>query len=245
METYKSIIAYDGTEFKGFQRQAENLRTVQGEFERGLRRIGWNEQSIRAAGRTDAGVHARGQVVTYTLEWRAQTTDLTRALNANLPADIAVWKTEKVDADFHPRFSARSRFYKYSIFFAENRDPLRERYSWRMWPSPSSLVLNEVSDWIEGTHDFGAFGSAPVEGGGTIREVFRAEWIQIADGLMFEIIANAFLYRMVRRLVAAMIDVGYHPENKEHFKQMLSTPSDRWEGAVAPSNGLSLEMVIY
>jgi tRNA pseudouridine38-40 synthase len=245
METYKSIIAYDGTEFKGFQRQAEKLRTVQGEFERGLRRVGWNEESIRAAGRTDAGVHAKGQVVTYSLKWRAQSSDLTKALNANLPADIAVWKTEEVSADFHPRFSARRRFYRYTIFFTENRDPLRERYAWRVWPPPSRMVLEEVAHWIVGTHDFGAFGNAPVEGGDTIREVFRAEWIQTSDGMIFEIVANAFLYRMVRRLVAAMIWVGYHANEKETFKQLIGNPSIRWEGAIAPPSGLCLETVLY
>jgi tRNA pseudouridine38-40 synthase len=245
METYKSIIAYDGTEFNGFQRQTEDLRTVQGEFERGLRQIGWEEESIQAAGRTDAGVHARGQVVSYALNWRSQTSALTRALNANLPKDIAVRNTEVVDADFHPRFSARSRFYKYVIILAENRDPLRERYAWRVWPVPAFDVMTEVSGWIIGKHDFGAFGNAPVEGGHTVREVYRAEWIRVADGVTFQIEANAFLYRMVRRLVAAMIGVGHRPDRKEVFKEIMFDPSRRWEGFIAPPNGLCLEMVTY
>jgi tRNA pseudouridine38-40 synthase len=245
METYKSIIAYDGTEFKGFQRQAEDLRTVQGEFERGLRQIGWKEESIQAAGRTDAGVHAKGQVVSYALNWRSQASDLTRALNANLPKDIAVRSTEVVDTDFHPRFSARSRFYRYAIILAENRDPLRERYFWRVWPVPSFDVMTEISGWIIGKHDFGAFGNAPIEGGHTIREVYRAEWAQGTDGMTFEIEANAFLHRMVRRLVAAMIEVGHQPDHKEAFKEMMFDPSRRWEGTIAPACGLCLEMVIY
>jgi tRNA pseudouridine38-40 synthase len=245
MDTYKSIIAYDGTEFKGFQRQADDVRTVQSEFEGGLRRIGWKGESILAAGRTDAGVHAKGQVVSYTIHWRSQTTDLTRALNANLPADIAVRTTEEVNADFHPRFSARSRFYRYSMFFAESRDPLRERYSWRVWPVPYCKVIMEVSDWLIGRHDFGAFGSAPIDGGHTIREVFRTEWVQTADGVIFEIEADAFLYRMVRRLVAAMVEVGHRPEQKEVFREMICDPSNKWEGTIAPPNGLCLEMVKY
>ncbi len=245
METYKSIIAYDGTEFKGFQRQAEDVRTVQGEFERGLKQIGWKEESIQAAGRTDAGVHANGQVVSYVLNWRSEASDLTRALNANLPADIAVRNTEKVNADFHPRFSARNRFYRYALIFTEHRDPLRERYSWRVWPVPSGKVMAEVVEWIIGRHDFGAFGSAPVEGGHTIREVYRAEWIQTADGMNFKIVANAFLYRMVRRLVAAMIEVGHQPDRKGIIKEMIYDPSNHWEGSIAPPNGLCLEMVNY
>ena len=245
METYKSIIAYDGTEFKGFQRQAEGLRTVQAEIERGLRQIGWKEESIQAAGRTDAGVHAKGQVVSYAINWRSQTSDLTRALNANLPKDIAVRSTEVVESDFHPRFSARSRFYRYAIILEENRDPLRERYAWRVWPVPSFDVMTEIAGWIIGKQDFGAFGNAPIEGGHTIREVYRAEWMRVADETIFKIEANAFLYRMVRRLVAAMIDVGHQPDRKEAFKELILDPSRRWEGAIAPACGLCLEMVTY
>lgn len=245
METYKSIIAYDGTEFKGFQRQAENLRTVQAEFERGLRRIGWKEESIQAAGRTDAGVHAKGQVVSYRLQWRSQASDLTRALNANLPEDIAVRNTEKVDADFHPRFSARSRFYRYTIIFAEHREPLQERYAWRVWPAPDFEALDEVASWLVGEVDFRAFGSAPIEGGHTIREVYRADWIPTSYGMAFEIVANAFLYRMVRRIVAAMIEIGHHPDRKQAFREMIGDPSNRWEGTLAPPGGLCLERVTY
>jgi tRNA pseudouridine38-40 synthase len=245
METYKSVIAYDGTDFKGFQRQEESLRTVQGEFERGLKQIGWEEESIHAAGRTDAGVHARGQVVSYVLNWRAQTSDLTRALNANLPKDIAVRNTEIVNDEFHPRFSARSRFYRYTIILAENRDPLRERYSWRLWPVPSYEAMAEVAGWIIGKYDFGAFGNAPIEGGHTVREVYQAEWIRTSGGMNFEIVANAFLFRMVRRIVAAMIKVGYRPDRRETFKERVLDPSRRWEGTIAPPSGLCLERVNY
>ncbi|OGO15324.1 MAG: tRNA pseudouridine(38-40) synthase TruA [Chloroflexi bacterium RBG_16_48_8] len=245
METYKSIIAYDGTDFKGFQRQAEVLRTIQGEFEGGLKRIGWKEESIKAAGRTDAGVHARGQVVSYVLDWRSQEINLTKALNANLPADIAVRDTEKAPAHFHPRYSARSRFYRYAILFAKNRDPLRERYSWRIWPIPSFETMTEITDWIIGRHDFGAFGNALAEGGHTVREVYRARWIQTMDGMIFEIEANAFLYRMVRRLVAAMLEVGRQPDRKEEFRELIRDSSRRWEGRIAPASGLCLEMVTY
>jgi tRNA pseudouridine38-40 synthase len=245
MDIYKSIIAYDGTEFRGFQRQAEDFRTVQGELERGLRRIGWKEGSIRAAGRTDAGVHAKGQVVSYALDWRSQTSDLTRALNANLPVDIAVWNTEIVDADFHPRFSARSRCYRYALIFAENRDPLKERYAWRVWPVPNDETMIELAGWIVGRHDFGAFGSAPIQAGHTVREIYRAEWIQDTEGMFFDITANAFLYKMVRRLVAAMIEIGHRPDRKGSFMEMVRDPSNRWEGKIAPPNGLCLEAVIY
>lgn len=245
METYKSIIAYDGTDFKGFQRQAEGLRTIQGELERGLKQIGWEEESVKAAGRTDAGVHAKGQVISYAFDWRSDTTDLTRALNANLPKDIAVNSTERVATDFHPRYAARSRFYRYSIICVEYREPLRERYSWRVWPVPSYVDMAEVASWLEGTHDFAAFGHAPTEGTHTIREVVQAKWLRVSDGMIFEIEANAFLYRMVRRLVAAMVEVGRQPACREAFRESIQDPSRRWEGAIAPPSGLCLEKVNY
>jgi tRNA pseudouridine38-40 synthase len=245
MATYKSIIAYDGTEFQGFQRQADEHRTVQGEFERGLKRIGWMEGSLKAAGRTDAGVHARGQVVAYSLNWRSEVEDLTRALNANLPPDIAVSNTETVPADFHPRYAARSRKYTYVLIACENRDPLRERYSWRLWPAPSFDEMAKVADLLVGQHDFAPFGQAPTEGGHTNREVFAAEWSRKSDQFVFSIEANAFLYHMVRRLVAAMVSVGHRKRRMAEFSELLQDPSKRWEGGIAPPNGLFLEGIIY
>jgi tRNA pseudouridine38-40 synthase len=245
MATYKSIVAYDGTDFRGFQRQAEGHRTVQGEFERGLKKLGWMEGSLTAAGRTDAGVHARGQVVAYSLDWRSEAEDLTRALNANLPSDIAVSNTEMVPTDFHPRYAARSRKYSYVLFTQEHRDPLRERYSWRLWPTPALDEMTKLAEMVIGQHDFAPFGQAPVEGGHTNREVFAASWYRQSDKLVFWIEANAFLYHMVRRLVAAMVCGGQQLERRAEFAEMLLNPSKRWQGGIAPPNGLCLEEVIY
>ena len=245
METYKSIITYDGTDFRGFQRQVEEHRTVQGEFERGLKKLGWTEGSLKAAGRTDAGVHARGQVVSYSLQWRSEAQDLTRALNANLPPDIAVVNTEIAPPDFHPRFAARSRKYTYVLIAQEYRDPLRERYSWRLWPEPSMDELLKLAKLLIGQHDFAPFGQAPVDGGHTHREVFAASWHRKSDEMVFSIEANAFLYHMVRRIVAAMVSASRSKENKVQFAEMLQDPTLRWEGGIAPPNGLCLEQVIY
>jgi tRNA pseudouridine38-40 synthase len=245
MATYKSIIAYDGTDFRGFQRQAVEHRTVQGEFERGLKKIGWMEESLKAAGRTDTGVHARGQVVVYSLDWRSQIEELTRALNANLPPDIAVSKTETVPVDFHPRYAARSRKYSYMLFTQEHRDPLRERYSWRLWPEPSLDKMTKLAEMLVGQHDFAPFGQAPIEGGHTRREVFAASWHKEGEKLEFWIEANAYLYHMVRRLVAAMVRGGQRADRSAEFEEFLQDPTRRWEGGIAPPSGLCLEEVVY
>ncbi len=245
MDLYQSIVAYDGTDFAGFQRQAGGQRTVQGELEKALRDLGWSGQSLLAAGRTDAGVHATGQVIAYRLDWRHSPQDLTRALNAHLPADVAVWDTRPAPEGFHPRFSARSRRYLYRVVVAPWRHPLRERYAWRVWPAPKVEAMNQVAGALVGRHDFGAFGTAPIPGGHTRRTVYMARWEVEGDELAFRIEADAFLYRMVRRLVAACLAVGSGRAAAEDVVSLLDRPERRWEGPLAPPQGLCLALVRY
>jgi tRNA pseudouridine38-40 synthase len=245
MDTFKAVVAYDGTDFHGFQRQVANQRTVQGEIEAALGQIGWSEKSINAAGRTDAGVHARGQVVAFQLSWEATLEDLERALNANLPPDVSVIKTERVDPEFHPRFSAKKRSYAYYIYQAPQRDPLRERFSWRVWPEPDFEVLSRSAKLLLGSHDFGAFGTAPIDGGHTVRTITTANWQEFDEELVFVIEADAFLYHMVRRLVGALVTVGSDPQKLAEFQRILSDPRKNWQGTMAPARGLVLEGVEY
>lgn len=242
---YKSIIAYDGTAFQGYQRQLEGIRTVQSEFEAALRRIGWQGAAIHAAGRTDSGVHASGQVVAFELGWGHSTETLTRALNANLPSDIAVQETRETHPGFHPRFEARSRIYRYRLLFAPQPDPLRERFAWRLWPQLPLARLQEAAQQLVGAYDFGAFGSAPIVGGHTKRRVMQAAWQGEPDGLVFTIEAEAFLYHMVRRLVAALVSVGQEKTELRAIAAHLLNPDQRWMGAIAPAHGLCLVAVKY
>jgi tRNA pseudouridine38-40 synthase len=245
MATYKSIIAYDGTAFQGFQRQAGDQRTVQGVFEQALHALGWQGRSITAAGRTDAGVHARGQVVAYELAWRHEPQQLTRALNANLPPDVAAWWTAEAEPAFHPRFDAVRRRYRYTLITAPVRHPIQERYAWRIWPEPDVKAMEVVADELIGRHDFAAFGRAPISGGETVRNVFRAAWITDEASFSFEIEADAFLYHMVRKLVAAMVKVGSRSVEPKDVSECLRDPRARWQGGIAPACGLCLEEVTY
>lgn len=245
MEHYKSIIAYDGSDFAGFQRQANDQRTVQAVIEQALRNMGWRGESITASGRTDAGVHARGQVIAYDLAWDQGSEVLTRALNAQLPGDVAVWKTEPAPPDFHPRFSARGRRYRYSLIALRQRDPLRERYAWRVQPGFDLRAMATVAKSLAGRHDFAAFGTALNPQGNTVRQVHLARWHKSGDQYWFDIEADAFLYHMVRRLVAAMVAVGCGRVTIESVASLLDDPQARWQGAIAPANGLCLEAVIY
>lgn len=244
MADYQSILAYDGTEFAGFQRQ-RGRRTVQGEVEEALRSLGWNERSVRAAGRTDTGVHATGQVLAYGLTWSRSPERLTAALNARLPRDAAVVDTRPVPPGFHPRYAARWRRYCYRLTVSPVRRPLQERYAWRVWPAPDVATMQRGARALMGEHDFGAFGTAPREEGHTRRTVRHAEWEPGSDGLAFVIEANAFLYRMVRRLVAALVAAGQGTVSAEAIEAHLADPASRWQGKLAPAQGLCLEAVAF
>jgi len=244
MLIFKSNIAYDGTDFQGFQSQRD-ARTVQDTLEEGLRRIGWQGSRIKAAGRTDQGVHARGQVISFEMDWPHGEDRLTSALNANLPADVSVWHTAAAGDAFHPRFSALSRRYSYRILCSPYRDPLKERYSWRVWPAPDTRLLQQAATRLLGEHDFGAFGRAPIPGGHTVRTVFEAAWKTEGQELVLDISANAFLYHMVRRLVGMQVAVGLSRFCREDAADLLDQDENRWEGSMAPACGLCLEEVSY
>lgn len=245
MAAYQSIVAYDGTEFQGFQRLAEGRRTVQGALEDALRRVGWTGTSLLAAGRTDAGVHARGQVISYVLAWRHDAETLSRALNANLPSDVAVRHTAEAPEGFHPRFSARRRVYRYTLLVDASPDPLAERVAWRLWPEPDLAILTAEAAQALGRHDFAAFGQAPIPGGHTVREIFEARWEPTPGGLTFEVQADAFLHHMVRRLVSAMVAAGQRRWPEGTMASLVADPARRWEEKPAPAHGLCLEAVVY
>ena len=243
MALYQIILAYDGTDFFGSQRQAK-VRTVQGEFENSLRKLGWVENAILMAGRTDAGVHASGQVVAFHFNWKHSLTDLRNALNATLPADMAVSDVRIASEGFHPRFDAIARLYRYRIFCQETRDPLRERYAWRVKDALDGEILHALAKLLPGKHDFSAFGSPPRPGGVTERHLLKASWKKQADEWIFEVQANAFLYHMVRKLVFTQVLIARHKVDFEKFAQSLADQVEITSG-IAPSNGLTLVEVSY
>jgi len=241
MARYQIILAYDGTGFVGSQRQAVS-RTVQGELERSLRKLGWNGRSVLLAGRTDTGVHASGQVAAFDLDWGHGLDDLASALNAHLPTDMAVREARVAPDGFQPRFDATGRVYRYRLFCQQLRDPLRERYAWRVWPKVADLT-KLAGIWL-GRHDFAAFGSPMKPGGSTVRTVQDAHWRRHGSEWTFEIRADAFLYRMVRRLVFVQVAAGQGRLSLEELTSALETPSKLLAG-IAPAAGLTLMEVCY
>ncbi len=244
MARYQVILAYDGTEFAGSQRQHLKTRTVQGEVEAALQKLGWTGKSILSAGRTDGGVHASGQVIAFDLEWQHSPEALCQALNASLPRDVAVQSARVVPEHFHPRYAAKARRYRYTIFCQPLRDPLRERFAWRVWPPVELEKLQAAAGLLPGTHDFAAFGAPTRPGGPTVRTVWQAGWKPAEGGWAFEIQANAFLYHMVRRLVFLQVQVGQGLLALQDFENGLKACQPQVPG-LAPPNGLVLVEVLY
>ncbi len=243
MARYQVILAYDGTDFRGYQRQGKG-RTVQSELEAALRGLNWQGRSILSAGRTDTGVHASGQVAAFDLEWEHSDETLVRALNAKLPADMAVRSARQTRADFHPRFDALGRSYQYRLFCQPERDPLRSRFAWRVWPAPDLALLRPAGQQLVGSRDFAALGSPMTPGGSTIREIFSTDWQPQGDGFVFTVSANAFLYRMVRRMVFLQLLVGQGRLTLEAFTEGLERQRSLPPGLAQPA-GLTLVEVRY
>lgn len=245
MELYQVTIAYDGTDFKGFQRQ-KSARTVQRDFEKALEKLGWKERSILSAGRTDTGVHAEGHVVAFRLEWQHTSGELQRAINDLLPVDISTLDVKKANEEFHPRFDATQRKYRYQMYFSNVINPMKDRYYWRVWPRPDLLLLEQASEMFLGTHDLKEYGRPPNDKTTTNRTIDLAEWKWPQEGTnaFFSIRAKAFLYHMVRRVVFVLICAGQGRVSMRELKDSIQKQKELQAG-IAPAKGLVLEQIVY
>jgi tRNA pseudouridine38-40 synthase len=239
----RAVVAYDGTDYRGFQRQV-NEPTIQQALETALARVTQEAISVLAAGRTDAGVHAVGQVIAFDTVWRHGIDDLRRAMNAVLPADIAVQKLEETAPGFHPRYDARSRRYQYTLYNALLRCPLNRRYSLHVSAMLDRAAMEEAARSLVGEHDFAAFGQPP-QGEITVRRVLTVGWGGEPPRMTFEIEANAFLYRMVRSIVGTLLQVGRGEMSVEQFVEVLASCERSRAGQTAPPHGLCLMEVKY
>lgn len=239
----RGIVAYDGTDYSGFQRQA-NAPTIQAALETALAQVTQETIAVLAAGRTDAGVHATGQVIAFDTAWRHSLGDLRRAMNALLPADVAVLEVEEVAPGFHPRYDARSRRYEYRVYNGAVRCPVCRRYSLHVAAPLEVPAMQRASQALAGEHDFATFGQPP-EGQVTVRRVLSAGWGGEAPRLTFEMEANAFLYRMVRSVVGTLLQVGRGEMSEEEFVSVLASRDRGRSGPTAPPQGLFLVQVRY
>ncbi len=239
----RATVEYDGTDFFGFQIQAQG-RTVQGELERAIELVSGKAARVTGAGRTDRGVHAQGQVISFEIEWPHDVAELHRALNAVLADDVAVSEMGLATRDFHPRFSARYRAYRYTLFNRPWRSPVKRRAAWHIASQLDAEQMVEASRCLIGTHDFAAFGRPP-QGENTVRTVFRAEWQKQDAYLTFDIEANAYLYRMVRSIVGTLVLVGLGQMSLKEFEAILHSRDRSRIRKIAPAQGLCLMRVDY
>ena len=247
------LLAYDGTDFRGFAENA-GVRTVGGELRRAIEQVLGQRVALAVAGRTDAGVHARGQVVSFdATEAVLDTVGLGRSLVSMLAPEIVVRDVRPAEADFHARFSARWRSYRYRILAAAVPDPFPARTTWWL---PHSLDLGAMGDAAEslvGVHDFSAFCRRPRTADGStaslVRRVLRTGWSEQTheEGrlLTFEIVATAFCHQMVRSIVGTLVEVGRGHRRPEQVRQALGGGDRSLAGQLAPPNGLTLWEVGY
>jgi tRNA pseudouridine38-40 synthase len=232
-------LEYDGTGFHGWAAQP-GLRTVEGELRRALVEHYGSVDSLAVAGRTDAGVHALGQVASVEVDGGPPPARATEALNTALPDDVAVVAAEEAAPDFHARHSARSRSYRYRILRRRTPSPFEARRSWWLPRPPDVEALERCARLLVGEHDFRAFTPTETQHAGFGREVLAARWVEHGDHLDFEIEAGSFLRHMVRTLVGTMID-----HEPEHLRTLLDGADRSNAGRTAPPWGLYLERVSY
>jgi tRNA pseudouridine38-40 synthase len=245
MRRYRATIEYDGTHYNGFQRQ-RRAPTIQAAIEQALGSLAGRPVRVTGAGRTDTGVHALGQVISFDLNWpdKHGVAALQRALNAHLPEDIVVLQLTEAAEGFHPRFDARRRCYRYMICNTLVRRPLCRRRCWHVSRFLDVDLMNRAAALLVGTHDFATFGRPP-KGENTVRQVYQAVWQRNDERLRFEITANAFLYRMVRSLVGSLKMVGTGEWTVEQFAGAFQARERSHSATAAPAHGLYLVSVNY
>jgi tRNA pseudouridine38-40 synthase len=240
---FRAVVEYDGTDYHGFQFQLDQ-RSVQGVLEEALTKVTGQSPRVLGAGRTDAGVHARGQVIVFWVRWRHELADLHRAMNAVLARDVALLTLEIAPESFHPRYSARSRWYRYTVLNQPLRSPLSRRWAFHVPKSLSVDRMEQACTGLVGERDFATFGQPP-QGSNTVRQILRAEWNCDNRFLYFDVEANAFLHKMVRSLVGTLLQVGFGELSPEEFLQRLSACNRSLAGPTAPPHGLCLMAVNY
>jgi tRNA pseudouridine38-40 synthase len=240
----KLTLEYDGTNYSGWQLQP-NHDSVQGRIEAALERIFSTRVRVYGSGRTDAGVHARGQVASITLPRPFDLGDLHRALNSILPADIVVRDVEHAPDGFDPRRAARSRVYEYRVLNRAVASAFEHRYSWLVRDALDFDAMNSAAQIFVGEHDFAAFRSLGTEVRTTIRRVVASEWTREGAMAFYRVEANSFLRHMVRAMVAAMVDVGRGRLSLAALAAILEGKDRQAAPANAPPGGLYLVEVRY
>lgn len=245
MQRYKCKVAYAGTHFSGYQVQP-NQRTVQSEIEKALKKLHKGiHMHINASGRTDAGVHAKGQVINFDSNLGIPEDKWIIALNSVLPDDISILQVEKVPSEFHSRFNAVEKEYRYFIHLSAIRDPFQQYFSYQ-YPYPLNYTdIVTAARFLIGTHDFTSFCSAKTEKEDRVRTIHKLELFEENGLLVFRVVGNGFLYNMVRIIVGTLLEVGSGKRDPYSIPEILVQKNRAAAGKTAPAHGLFLWEVLY
>ena len=244
MRRLKLLLEYEGTAYHGWQIQP-GLSTIQGILQDLLARLAGGSVQVTGAGRTDAGVHACGQVASFSAELRLEPATLRRALNASLPKDIVVRSVEEVPEGFDARRSAQARTYRYTILRREYPSACLGRHSLHVPYPLDAMAMVEAAQAFVGTHDFSAFRAGSCTAKTPVRTILDASWRRSGDLWHFEIAGNAFLQHMVRIMVGTLLEVGRGRRTVADVAAVLASCDRRRAGKTAPAHGLCLMEVRY
>ncbi len=244
--TVRLDLAYDGTGFRGWARQRDpGIRTVEGEITTVIERVVRERVRLSVAGRTDAGVHARGQVASFVTTSTIDPERIRDAVNGPLGPEVVVRRAIRAPSSFDARFSASARIYRYVVDEAEVPDPFIGRYAWHH-PGQLSLVrMREAARGLEGQRDFASFCRRPGRDRSTVRDLRSVTVSKQGSLHVFGFRANAFLHQMVRSLVGTLVDVGTGRVDPAAIPRILGARDRSAAGSVAPPHGLTLERVVY
>ena len=240
----KVVLEYDGSGFAGWQQQARG-RTVEAELKRALRAITGQDHKVYAAGRTDAGAHAEGQVVSFQTDGGISPHRLVAALNAKLPADVAVLSGEEVPDEFHARYSARWRRYRYRYLDRPSRPALERGRCWHVRGALDVDAMSAAAKALTGKHDWTSYCSASEPADARVREMRSARVVRRGDVVELELVAEGFLRGLARGIAGALAEVGRGRRPPEWVGEVLEARDRRKAARTAPAGGLTLMEVIY
>ena len=244
MQRIKCIISYDGSLFSGYQVQVDK-RTVQGEIEAVLTKMHKTAVKVIASGRTDAGVHAYGQVIHFDTTLDIPAARWVQALNAMLPHDISVLSAEYAEPSFHARYDAKGKKYRYVIDLRKIRDPLKRNYSFHYPHDINVERIEKAIPYIVGTHDFSSFCAANTDVLDKVRTIYSIQCLLAGNQLTLTYSGNGFLYNMVRILTGTLVEIGNGKRKPEEMKDIISAMDRGAAGKTAPAQGLYLQEVYY
>ena len=245
-QNYKIIVEYDGSNYSGWQIQKNTKQTIQQKLEDALTKINKGRVQVTGAGRTDAGVHAAGQAANFFLDVEIPVNKIPIALNTELPADIICKKAEKVEQDFHARYDARGKKYRYRILNSNFNSVFVRNFVYNVYKKLDLKVMQRAAEIFEGSHDFASFCAAGSSVDSTVREIYSLDlYTAENDEIWIDVIGNGFLYNMIRILAGTLIETGLGKRTLFELEYILQSCDRNNAGFTAPAQGLTLIEVFY